>query len=553
MLPRRLLVLAVTGLLVGCSAQVRPRTPAALSPLPVRPYAGHGLQDVTAELDNTGVLIARAEAEFAAGQAELKVGHAAAARTRFDAALDVLMRAPGGARSQPRLTTEFDKLLDQISAIEVVQLRAGDGFAEAQTEPAAIDDLLAIATFDHPPMPNATTEEIVKADLARTPHDLPIQVNDKVLSYVQLFQGNLHSFVEDGLKRGARYLPMIQDVLKSQGLPTDLAYVPLVESAFKPTALSRASAKGLWQFETSTAKEAGLRENWFLDERSDPEKATRAAADYLKGLCDMFDGNWDLALASYNAGMGRVQRAMRVAGTDDYWTLTQSSRYLPRETREYVPMVLAAMIIGRDPEQYGFDIGPVEPFAYDTVRVPDALNLGVVAEWLGLPVEKIQALNPELRRGMTPVGAHELKIPVGTAGIVKAHLADAPHSIFASAGFLRHTVRRGESLWSIARKYGTTTTNLSSANSLGKRSVLKVGMTLMVPVAPSAVLASRTVSQSSRGLASGSGGRATYRVRTGDTLWSIADHFDMSVNSLKRLNRLSTDRIAAGARLTVVH
>ena len=207
-----------------------------------------------------------------------------------------------------------------------------------------------------PAAESAPTPEVVSAvreDLATTAHDIPIPQNDRVLGYVEAFQGRLRNFLTDGLTRGAEYLPMIHEVFREEGLPLDLAYVPLVESAFKPTALSRASARGVWQFMRATGRENGLQHDWYIDERADPEKATRAAAKYLKTLHRLFDGDWHLALASYNGGPGRVQRAVKRSGIDDFWQLSASKKkLLPRETRDYVPMILAAMIIARNPAQY---------------------------------------------------------------------------------------------------------------------------------------------------------------------------------------------------------
>ena len=548
---RRLFALGVTGLLVGCGVHLRPQTSPAPPPLPIREFRGLDAGQAQLTLDPSAAAIAAAEAEFAKGEAELRLGHQTAARDRFDAAIDTLLAVPGGARSDPRIQAEFDTLLDRIGAHESLELRAGDGFAEAGSEPAAIDDLLAFGTAERAAVPAPSTADLVAADLARTPHDIPIQVNDKVLSYVDLFQGQLRNFVEEGLQRGARYLPMIQEVFHAEGLPLDLGYVPLIESAFKPTALSRASAKGMWQFEAGTAKEAGLEQTWFLDERADPEKATRAAAQYLKTLRDMFDGDWNLALASYNAGMGRVQRAMKLSHETDFWALSASSRYLPRETREYVPMILAAILIARDPVAYGFKVGPVEPLDYDTVAVPDALRLETVAEWLEVPIEQIRALNPELRRGMTPVGEHELKVPVGAAPIVERELATAPPSVFASASFRFHTVKRGETLLSISRKYKTTTTKLAAANEIKRTSRLRPGTMLMVPSSPASTVASRSTAPLPAAMASASRSAATYRVKPGDTLSRIARQFDTSVENLKTLNRLSSDTISIGDRLTV--
>ena len=182
-------------------------------------------------------------------------------------------------------------------------------------------------------------------------HDIPIPLNDRVLNYIELFQGRLRGHIQSGMDRGAQYLPMIQDVFKAEGLPLDLAYIPLIESAFKPAAQSQKRARGVWQFMRATSEERGLETNWFVDERSDPEKSTRAAADYLKWLYKQF-GDWHLALASYNGGPGRVQRAVQRSGIEDFWRLSEGRRHLPRETREYVPLILAAMVIAKNPTQY---------------------------------------------------------------------------------------------------------------------------------------------------------------------------------------------------------
>src|SRR5581483_11497705 len=224
-------------------------------------------------------------------------------------------------------------------------------FTEKKYEPASIDELLALSTTFGTPAPTTEVKNAVQADAGM--HDVPIPLNQRVLSYIELFQGRLHDFIEEGMRRGSKYLPMIQNVFRAEGLPLDLAYVPLVESAFKPNALSRVKAKGVWQFMAGTAIENGLRRDWYIDERSDPEKATVAAAKYLRTLFNLFDGDWHLALASYNGGPGRLQRAIkRAGGFEDFWKLAEKPRLLPRETREYVPMILAAIVIARNPAQY---------------------------------------------------------------------------------------------------------------------------------------------------------------------------------------------------------
>jgi membrane-bound lytic murein transglycosylase D len=548
-LHRRHVVFAA-GLLVGCGAPMRPvvapRPPDPVS-LHVASFSGSRGFEVPLVADRVAALMASAEREFSAGESELHAGHPVAAREHFDRAVDVLLDAPGGARSEPRLATAFDRLVDRVSALDVLALREGDGFTEARSEPAVIDALLGAAASTPPP-PRPTTAETVTADLAHTPHDVPMTVNNKVLSYIELFQGNLRSFMEDGLARSVQYLPMIQDVFRTEGVPLDLAYVPLVESAFKPTALSRASAKGMWQFIQETADEHGLQRNWFLDERSDPEKATHAAAAYLKSLAEMFGGDWNLALASYNAGPGRVQRAVKLSKTTDYWQMTSTSRYLPRETREYVPMILAAIIIARNPDLYGFEVGAAAPVAFEKVTVPGALPLAVLAEWAGTSVDEIRTLNPELRRTTTPTAGHELKVPFGTAAAIDARLETADPALFVTFKF--YTVKKGDTLTTVARQFKLTSAELREANDLKSSSRIKAGQSLMIPQPRASGLPSRP-SAVAAAAAAAAPGPLTYRVRQGDTLSSIARQFETTVTDLKRLNQLSTDVIVVGGKLMV--
>ncbi|MEO8484686.1 MAG: LysM peptidoglycan-binding domain-containing protein [Acidobacteriota bacterium] len=554
----RLLVVSLPCVLAACGAHNRPTTTPAppVAPLPVNRFTGTEPvgREVEVRPDPSAGIINKAQAEVTEGEQALQDGRMVAARQHFDAAIDQLLAVPTGARSDAVVAAAFDQMLDRISALELLALREGDGLTEARSEPAAIDELLSAAVFERP-QPAATTGETVRADLERTSHDLDIPANERVLSFVELFQGRLHDFMASGLARAHRYLPMIRRVFQEEGVPQDLAYVPLVESAFKPTALSRASARGMWQFMLGTGQEYGLRQNWFVDERADTEKATRAAAKYLKSLRDYFDGDWNLALASYNAGPGRIQRATQRARTTDYWNLTATPRFLPRETRDYVPMIMAATLIAKNPGLYGFDDSGSNPLAFENVSVPNALDLKIIAEWGGFTVEELRELNPELRRTTTPDRVHELKVPIGTAATIQKQLESAD-PLFVHFEF--HQVRRGETLAIIARKYRVAQAELRQANDLGATARVKAGQSLMIPQRQASGLptaTARVVARSAPSVASAAPTRTsssmTYRVQRGDTLFSIARRFDTTVDTIKQLNRLRNNSISIGDRLTV--
>ena len=565
----KLAALGLGCLVAGCgsSRQGQVRT----TPLPSPPPAAQvrpAQPSPPAPADPVQALIDESQHLYDQGKRDLDLGHLDQARAAFNRAIDVLLNAPGGARTEPRLRAQFDRLVDRISALEVAALAAGDGFAEKPTEPASIDQLLALSDTIGEPAPTSAVTAAVRTDLAETEHDIPIPQNEKVLSYVELFQGRLRPYIQEGLDRGGQYLPMIQSVFRAEGLPLDLAYVPLIESAFKTNALSVKSARGVWQFVHATALENGLRHDWYIDERSDPEKATRAAAKYLKTLSRIFDGDWHLALASYNGGPGRVQRAMKRTGRSDFWELSAGKRWLPRETREYVPMILAAMVIARNPAQYGFSFVTSTPLSCETVRVSGPLDLRRVAEWTSTPVDTIQQLNPELRRWTTPVRgtAYELKVPEGTSGDLRKRLDQTPESERVTLNW--HTVRSGETLLTISRKLRVSRADLAEANYLSARSRVRPGQKLIIPRAPTTLMAAQpyrptpplesqpAVERASLVSTPDTSAepevvRRTYKVKRGDTLASIALRFDTNVASIKSWNRLHTNRISAGQRLTV--
>jgi len=572
---RRRALFALLPFLTACGSAMKSQAP-AVTPTPAAQSSRAASTNRPAPLVQTPgplpvedpvlTLIAASDRHFKAGQSELEQGHFEAAKQEFNQAVNVLLESPYGARTEPRIREHFDRLVDRISTYEVRALAAGDGFTEKKYEPATIDELLALSTTFAATPANPDLKSAVQSDLETTGHDIPIPLNQRVLSYIELFQGRLRDFIEDGMRRGSKYLPMIQNVFRAEGLPLDLAYVPLVESAFKPNALSRVKAKGVWQFMTGTAVENGLRRDWYIDERSDPEKATVAAAKYLRTLSTLFNGDWHLALASYNGGPGRLQRAMKTARLDDFWKLAEKPRLLPRETREYVPMILAAIIIARNPAQYGFEFDAEPTPSYDRVTLPRPVDLRRIAEWTDTTIDAIQSLNPELRRWTTPAkdGEYELKVPSGTADVVLSRLQASPSTDLASLKY--YTVKRGDTLPLIARKLNVSKTDLAEANELRLSSRVSPGQKLMVPYEATVLMAARaergipvaearkTVGEAGQLAQATDSNRVKtfYQVKRGDTLASIARLFQTSVASIRSWNpRLDGDRVTTGQRLTV--
>jgi membrane-bound lytic murein transglycosylase D len=552
----------VAALFAGCASSPNAQAVKVVPQTPVPVAAAKPIQEPSP--DPIAILIATSDRHFETGRKELSLGHLESAKSEFNRALDTLLESPGGARGTARLREHFDRLVDRISVLEQAALATGDGFSETKSEPAAIDALLDIETFESA-APKPATAEAVQADLQSTSHDIPIPTNDRVLRYVELFQGRLREFLTEGLSRGVQYLPMIQATFRAEGLPLDLAYIPLIESAFKTSALSRAKARGVWQFMPATARENGLRGDWYLDERSDPTKSTQAAAKYLKTLHGMFE-DWHLAMASYNGGPGRVKRALTRSRKNDFWDLSATTKFLPRETRDYVPMILAAVIIAKNPAQYGFDIKPMPSTVTETVVVPHALDLRRVAEWAGVPMDDIQALNPEFRRWTTPVkkGEYTIKVPQGTADRVREGLAAAaPGQLNAMQ---LHTVKRGETLATIAKKLQVSRADLAEANYLKVTSRVGIGSKLFIPRMPSAALLARAsagdfeaaaetivadVLKETTPLAATVTPRRTYQVRRGDTLGAIARKTGTTIAQLKNWNKLRTTTLSVGTRLLI--
>jgi membrane-bound lytic murein transglycosylase D len=309
-----------------------------------------------------------------------------------------------------------------------------------------------------------------------------VDTNDRTRHFLERFTGARRSLIELWLERSGRYLGMIRGTLRHQGLPEDLAFTAMIESGFNPVAVSRAGAKGLWQFMAQTARRYGLRVDGWVDERLDPEKSTVAAAAYLRDLYNQF-GSWALAQAAYNAGEMKVARAIQSVRSRDFWVLARS-RHLHTETKDFVPQIQAVTLIGREPDRYGFDVTGHEPHRFEIVRVPPSTDLRRLAANARLSPESLQVLNPELYRAVTPPGSdYELKVPQGTETTVRTALT-GPRPVSTSGARIAaaaiHVVRPGDTVSGIAKRYRITIDDIQRWNKLGNTDRIRPGDRLRV-------------------------------------------------------------------------
>jgi membrane-bound lytic murein transglycosylase D len=321
---------------------------------------------------------------------------------------------------------------------------------------------------------------------------------------------------------------MISRILEECNVPPEIIYLAMIESGLNPKAYSKAAANGMWQFVYATGKAYGLERTWYIDERRDPEKATRAACAYLTDLYGEFD-NWYLALAAYNAGAGRIRRATRLHQTLDFWQLHS----LPRETRNYMPYFLAATIIAKEPEKYGFFIKekPLPPLSYDIVSIEKSADLTVLAMSAKASFKTLQALNPELRQSATPKDFYELKIPKGSKDIFLKNYNALPENERFAPQSITHKVSNGESLWTIARKYRVSQHDIAAVNKIRNRSMIRIGQKLTIPV-PGVNLGSMSNS------AMPGYNKLTYKIRKGDTLGHIAEDYGTKASIIRKWNSL---------------
>jgi membrane-bound lytic murein transglycosylase D len=556
-LPRPACVISVLGFAFlafpGCSGRSGGGATAQVDP-PPPPAAADSPEPV----ENDSIQKARLELEK--GESLAREGRWEEARLAFDRAVDLLLAMPGGVGSDEEARSFYEDVLATIREAEREHKNrlAEDAEATEVPEPlenAAVDELtedvsLMESTSEVAFDPNAPAAEL---DIPEATYDIPVETNARVLAIIEMFQTQKREWFQEALDRSARYMPLFERVLEEEGAPRDLVYLAMIESAFKPRAASRAGARGIWQFISGTGRLYGLRQDFWVDDRFDVEKATRAAARHLLDLHAEFN-DWYLAMAAYNAGAKRIDRAIRRGGNRDFWTLAQK-RYLPRETRSYVPLILAAAVIAKNPETYGFVPAADSALEFDVVELDEPVDLETAAKAAGVPVGELQLLNPELRHWVTPLdrASYPLKVPRGGKAAFAEALASIPPG--ERVRFGAHVVERGDTLSKIARRYGTSVEALRSANRLGARSLIHPGQVLTIPVPPGALAAKASRSRLARAerRAVFDGNQEIYVVARGDTLGAIARSFGLSLEELLGLNDLpdGSIRIQPGQRILV--
>ena len=495
---------------------------------------------------------------FARGREAALAGDFECAREYFARAIDALRPPSGPAPSDPQLLDFSYQLYESALRYEAL---AGPAEEAGTSDGLMASELTEIAEPQASEQAMVDAKEAIASDTTGVTYDIPITVNDAVLKVLAAFQTDFHGVIGRGLVRSGRYIPMIHRIFQEEGIPRDLAQIALIESSFLAHARSPMKAHGIWQFMPRTGRHYGLTANGIVDERSDPEKATRAAARYLSYLHELFN-DWYLAMAAYNAGEGKILRAMQRTGARDFWELSASGTIRP-QTQNYVPAVIAATLIARNPVHYGFEVEYEEPLAYETVLLDRPVHL----KHLAPSVEDLKRLNPELTTAITPrqPEGYELKVPVGSRSTVLLAFAGAPTATFSMAR--RHVVRRGETLARLARRYGVSVSAIASANSLPRHGRVARGRVLVIPGrfreervrtaslrkgkrghAERAIVASRSRTRPGARRAAAK----HYEVRTGDTLFQIALRHGTTVATLLAVNSLpSRVKIRPGDRLKI--
>jgi membrane-bound lytic murein transglycosylase D len=501
---------------------------AAQAPAPATPA------QPAAQQQRVHQLIQQVEQAYAQGQAAYRKGDLANAKIDFDHAVDLMLLSGIDIKTDSQLQDEFDHIVDGVNSLEMEALKQGNGFVPP-VEPTPAEAASDV-TFEVDP--NIVAK--ARADLATTKSDLPLMVNDYVAAYIKFFANTQrgHNTLLHSFQRAGRYKAMIQRVMAEEGVPQDLIYLAVAESGFNPKAIgpktrSGGRAGGMWQFMPND-KFYGLARTAYVDERFDPEKSTRAYARYMKFIYNQL-GDWYLSMAAYDHGAGNIQHAVQKTGYADFWELYKRHE-LPTETQNYVPQIIAAIIIANNPTQYGFDDVTLDPpLLTDTVTINYSIDLRLVSDIVDAPADELIALNPSLLRMATPPDASfDLHLPAGTATLYEQRIAAVPEAKRNSWRY--HRVAADDTLASVSRQFHISESALAGANQLGPADTLQGVEALAIPLAP---------------VASSSTHMVLYVVRKGDTLVTISDRFGVSLTQLRRWNKISGVKVDPGRRLHV--
>jgi membrane-bound lytic murein transglycosylase D len=551
-------LLMLAGLPVSTFAQIPVASSARNIPTEVEQSEGRIAQ-----------VIARAEDHFRKGKLNLEDNKREQAREEFDRAVDSILESGFDVRASQRLQTYYLELVERIYREEVplqqpsapvnTQLVAQNtqtqdqsqktpppsqiGFRDQKFEPSPLDELSKLVLTDSEKQ--VSGEDLLALEQAQKNVNFTFTLNPLIQQFINYYQGRNRGTMENGLRRSGQYMKLARKIFAEEGVPVDITWLGQVESAWKPKAVSWAAASGLWQFIPSTGRMYGLRQNAYIDERNSFEQATRASARHLKDLAKRYNGNWELAMAAYNTGAGNIDRAISRAGSANFWMIYP---YIAQETRNYVPNILAVILIAKNPEKYGFKgIKPDAPMSYDVVRVPSATSLQLIADAADSNVDYIRALNPELKRDVTPRGdIYDVRIPAGRAKQFANLIQRIPPERRETARLI--SVAAGEDWQSIANRTGLNVAQLQAMNgNVDLKSTTKL-------VAPSGGV---KLTKWVRATAPASDAPATpgiekIRARKGDTIARIAAARNLDANDVARLNGIPVDaELRAGQEVKI--
>ena len=558
--PRLMAGVAVLIMLIGLPVS-------SFAQIPVASSARTIPSEVEQSEGRVNQIIARAEDHFRKGKLNLEDNKRNQAREEFDRAVDSILESGFDVRASQRLQTYYLELVERIYREEVplqqptapvnTQLVAQNtqtqdqktppppsqvGFRDQKFEPSPLDELSKLVLTDREK--EVSGEDLVALEQAKKNVNFTFTLNPLIQQFINYYQGRNRGTMENGLRRSGQYMKLARKIFAEEGVPVDITWLGQVESAWKPKAVSWAAASGLWQFIPSTGRMYGLRQNAYIDERNSFEQATRASARHLKDLAKRYNGNWELAMAAYNTGAGNIDRAISRAGSANFWMIYP---YIAQETRNYVPNILAVILIAKNPEKYGFkNIKPDAPMSYDVVQVPTATGLQLIADATDTSVDYIRSINPELKRDITPRGdTYNVRIPAGRAKQFASLIQRIPPERRESARLI--SVALGEDWQSIASRTGINAAQLQAMNgNVDLKSTTKL-------LAPSGgVKLTKWVRATGASDAPATSGIEKVRARKGDTISRIAAARNLDANDVARLNGIAVDaELRAGQEVKI--